>query len=107
MKLKKRMVESYGKAVNLEVDELNKTIGARLMRLRSTYGLDQKTVAEKIVVSANMVSQIENGVRGTDARKTIAFAKLYNVTTDFILNGDRESLSKVQATMIKGSRYFD
>ena len=107
MKLKKRMVQSPEKTIHLEVDELNKTIGARLMRLRSTYSLDQKTVAENIIVSANMVSQIENGVRGTDARKTIAFAKLYNVTTDFILTGNRESLSKVQATMIKGSRYFD
>lgn len=107
MHLEKCMQRSDAKVSSAEIDDLNKVIGARLRRLRDTYGLNQTTVAEKIMVSPNMVSQIENGVRGVDARKIIAFAKIYNVSSDFILTGDRSNLSKIQETMIKGSRYFD
>lgn len=60
-------------------------LARRLKDLRDKHDLYQKDVAEKIGVKGNTLSGYENGTRSPDPKMLIELAKLYNVTTDYLL----------------------
>ena len=93
--------------ISEEVAALNKRVGITIKRLRETHGLQQMEIASEVSVVPNHISSIEKGHKGCDGRKLLAFAKLFNVTTDFLLTGNREGLSSASKAMLDGSPWFD
>ena len=63
----------------------------KLIQLRKLKGMSQEELAEIIGVSRQAISRWENGTALPDANNILALSKLYNVTTDYILNDDYES----------------
>src|SRR5690625_395002 len=60
-------------------------LSKRLKNLREEKGYLQKFVADKIGVKSNTLSGYENGTRTPDPGMIIDLAKLYGVTTDYLL----------------------
>lgn len=92
--------------ITQQIQEINKSTGVRLYKLRRTHDLSQTQVAAEISLVPNHVSAIEMGNKGIDSRKLMAFAKLYGVTTDFILTGNKDGLSAVAKSSLDGSDWF-
>ena len=90
-----------------DVSNIYQHVGITLKRLRETYQLQQSEVAAEVSLVPNHVSAIEKGHKGCDGRKLLAFAKVFNVTTDFLLTGNREGLSSASKAMLDGSPWFD
>ena len=63
----------------------NAEIGARLRDARKFLQLKQATVAERLGVSRQIVSYIENGQQPIKAQDLITLCNLYRVTPDHIL----------------------
>lgn len=61
------------------------TLSKRLKELRESKGYLQKFVADKIGVRSNTLSGYENGTRSPDPEMIVSLAKLYNVSTDYLL----------------------
>ncbi len=64
----------------------------KLYKLRTTCGLSQEEVAEKMNVSRQSVSKWESGNSIPGLDKIIELAKLYNVSTDYLLLDEIEEL---------------
>lgn len=64
-------------------------IGKRIKELRKKKNLSQSFVAEKLFISQAAYSLIENSQNGIVADHIIKLSKLYEVTTDYILKGDK------------------
>ncbi len=64
-------------------------IGDRIKTLRKKHGFSQSLVAEKLFISQAAYSLIENSQNGIAVDHIINLSKLYKVTTDFILKGDK------------------
>lgn len=58
----------------------------KLKELREENALTQKSVAEYLSIKQNTYSQYENGKRQLPTEVLIKLAKLYKVTTDYILD---------------------
>lgn len=61
------------------------TIGERLKKLRKLNGLSQDDVAKYLNIQRTTISQYESGDLIPPTLNVIKLAKLYNVTTDYIL----------------------
>lgn len=59
--------------------------GKRLKALRNEKGLTQQQVADRVWVSKAVVSSYEIGTRTPSYEVLIKLAKLFGVTTDFLL----------------------
>ena len=59
---------------------------------RSRRGWSQSYVAEKIDVSINTVSSIENGAQQFNLAILLQFSMLYGVSTDYILSGKKQEI---------------
>ncbi|UJH91148.1 helix-turn-helix domain-containing protein [Antarcticibacterium sp. 1MA-6-2] len=64
-------------------------IGSRLKELRKRNKFSQQQVAENLFISQAAYSLIENSQNGVVAEHIISLSNLYDVTTDFILKGDK------------------
>lgn len=64
-------------------------IGNRLKELRKKNKFSQQFVAENLFISQAAYSLIENSQNGIVAEHVVGLSNLYEVTTDFILKGDR------------------
>lgn len=64
------------------------TIGKRLIMLRIDKSLQQKSIANKLAMPQSTYSKIEQGLLQPKASVIITLAKLYGVTTDYILLGE-------------------
>lgn len=64
-------------------------IGKRIKELRKKNKLSQDYVAKKLFISQAAYSLIENSQNGIAIGHIINLSKLYKVTTDFILKGDK------------------
>ncbi len=64
-------------------------IGSRLKGLRKKNKFSQQYVAENLFISQAAYSLIENSQNGIVAEHIIGLSNLYEVTTDFILKGDK------------------
>lgn len=68
---------------------------ARLKQLRNQRGLTQTEVAAAIGVTRSVVSLYENEMRQPSPEIIIALARLYGVTADYLLCGNRRSFVDV------------
>ena len=64
-------------------------IGKRIKKLRQKYNFSQTQVAEVLFISQAAYSLIENSQNGIVAEHIIKLGRLYNVSTDYILTGDK------------------
>ena len=63
--------------------------GEKIKNLRLGMGLTQVQISERLHISKAMVSSYETGIRLPSYDVLIKFAKLYGVTTDYLLGFDR------------------
>lgn len=66
-----------------------KEIGKRIKELRKQRKFSQAYVAENLFISQSAYSLIENSQNGIVAEHIIKLSRLYDVTTDYILKGDK------------------
>ena len=64
-------------------------IGERLKRLRTENGLTQKQVAEQVGVAVSAISSYESSVRLPSYSVLVKLAKLYHVTSDYLLGAEK------------------
>ncbi len=64
-------------------------IGNRVKELRKAHNFSQTYVSEQLCISQAAYSLIENSQNGIVADHIIKLSKLYDVTTDFILKGEK------------------
>lgn len=67
------------------------TLPDKIIKLRKEKGWSQEDLAEKLNVSRQAISHWENGTAFPDAQNVLQISKLFNVTTDYLLNDDYES----------------
>ncbi|MBQ5602679.1 MAG: leucine-rich repeat protein [Clostridia bacterium] len=65
-------------------------LSGKLIELRKAQGWSQEDFAEKLDVSRQAISRWENGTALPDAQNVLRISKLFNVTTDYLLNDDHE-----------------
>ena len=58
---------------------------SKLQKAREKAGLTRKAASKVTGVSAKMIYQLEKGIRRLHADQIEAFAKAYNISTDYIL----------------------
>ncbi len=63
-------------------------IGKNIRDLRKEYGLTQSDLANKLFVSQDTISLWELNKSLPDVKSLIKMAKLFNVSTDYILGLD-------------------
>jgi|SRR5699024_2288212 len=66
-------------------------LAERLKKLREDRGYLQKYVANKIDVKSNTLSGYENGTRSPEPKLIKKLAKLYGVSTDYLLGHNNQS----------------
>lgn len=83
------------------------SLGSRLILARNKAGLTQNDVAGKLHVSAQAVSLWERDENAPDIMKLPELARLYNVTTDWLLSGEAPDEVLVELTRHMSDRLFD
>jgi len=63
----------------------------KILNLRKAYGMSQDDLAEKLNVSRQAISRWEMGTAQPDTPNVLQLSKLFDVTTDYLLNDDYES----------------
>ena len=63
----------------------------KITKLRKANGWAQEELAEQLNVSRQAISRWENGTALPDANNILQLSKLFNVTTDYLLNEDYSS----------------
>ena len=63
----------------------------KIIGLRKSSGMSQEALAEKLNVSRQAVSRWESGTAMPDANNILQLSKLFDVTTDYLLNDDYRS----------------
>lgn len=77
----------------------------KIVGLRKSRGMSQEELSEKLDVSRQAVSRWEMGTAMPDAANILQLSKLFNVTTDYLLNDDYRNdndLPKVKEVMADG-----
>ena len=69
----------------------------KLIELRKEKGWSQEEFAEKLDVSRQAISRWENETALPDAQNILRISKLFNVTTDYLLNEDNEDRAETPA----------
>ncbi|MEM5770659.1 MAG: helix-turn-helix transcriptional regulator, partial [Bacillota bacterium] len=64
----------------------------KIMTLRKTNGWSQEDLAEKMNVSRQSISKWESAAAIPDINRILELAKLFGVTTDYLLKDDVEQL---------------
>ena len=67
----------------------------KLIVLRKENSWSQEDFAEKLDVSRQAISRWENGIALPDAQNILQISKLFNVTTDYLLNDDYENRTEI------------
>ncbi len=71
------------------------TLPEKIVKRRKENGWSQEEFAEKLYVSRQAVSRWENGTALPDAENILQISKLFNVTSDYLLNDDNESCGNI------------
>ena len=69
-------------------------IGVRIAVLRRSAGMSQAQLAQKLKISASAVGMYEQGRREPSAEILVEIAKIFHVTTDYLLTGKQEPEQK-------------
>ena len=64
------------------------TMGKRIAKLRNSRGLNQEKLAKELNVSPSTIAMWETDKRALKDESIIALANYFNVTADYLLNGD-------------------
>ena len=86
----------YNEITKLKEDFIMK-LPDKIIMHRKSNGWSQEDFAEKLNVSRQAISRWENGTALPDAQNILQISKLFNVTTDYLLNDDYESDSDIPA----------
>lgn len=65
------------------------SLGSRIKQLRLSMGWTQSQLGEKISVTKASVSGYENDTRSPDKEILVKLAKIFNVTTDYLLGNNQ------------------
>lgn len=68
-----------------------KEIGLRISKQRKRLGLTQEQLAERMEVSVQMISNLERGVKAIRIDNLVRVSRILDVTTDYILTGQRSA----------------
>ena len=86
-------------------------IANRLYELRKKHNLSQEELAEKLSVSRQAVSKWERCEASPDTDNLIALAKIYGLTLDELIYGEKEEKSDsegaspvIRATTVSGGK---
>ena len=63
----------------------------KIVGLRKSNGMSQEDLAERLDVSRQAISRWESGAAMPDANNILQLSKLFDVTTDYLLNDDYQS----------------
>lgn len=66
------------------------SLGEKLKALRTAKKMSQKELAERIGIAKSVISFYESGDRFPSYDVLIKIARIFNVTTDFLLDVERE-----------------
>ena len=81
-------------------------IGQRIAALRKNAGMSQAALARTLRVSPSAVGMYEQGRREPPAATLVELARVFGVTTDYLLTGrpaqpgDAEALSRMVASLV-------
>lgn len=93
------MTKQNGKE-GMALEELQ--IGTQIRKYRSHMGISQDTLAEKVYVSRQTVSNWETGRNYPDIHSLLMLSVLFNVSLDQLIKGDVEIMEKeIQESEIK------
>ena len=70
-------------------DSQKKDIGTRIRELRLLQGYTQAQFSEKINVSTNFLSEIENGKKGLSYETIINICTVFSISADYLLFGEK------------------
>ncbi|WP_432271439.1 helix-turn-helix domain-containing protein [Autumnicola tepida] len=70
-------------------------IARRIKDLRYKRDYPQSFIAEKLFVSQPAYSLMENGQNGINSEHLLRLSRLYEVTADFLLSGNKNLLRSV------------
>ena len=74
-------------------------IGENIRNFRKKNDLTQEALADRLGVTYQSISRWENGTALPDAQNILQISKLFNVTTDYLLNDDYESDGDIPAVL--------
>ena len=74
------------------MNEVKKSVGKRIARLRNDAGLTQSKLAEMIGIHEKNLSSIELGKYGVSMETLIALCEKLNVSADYILFGEKKEI---------------
>ncbi|MGN0180197.1 MAG: helix-turn-helix domain-containing protein [Monoglobaceae bacterium] len=66
------------------------TLGEKIKALRTAKKMSQKELAERIGIAKSVISFYESGDRFPSYDVLIKIARIFNVTTDYLLDVERE-----------------
>jgi len=77
-------------------------LGEKIHRLRKGKGLSQEELASQLNVSRQAISKWELGESVPDTENVVQLSKLFEVSTDFLLNDDYGSDTDIPAVRANG-----
>jgi len=81
------------------MSNFRKKLGERIKKMREKIGLSQEKLAKKVKINRVSLSQVENGQRDVSATEVTKFSKIFNISTDVLL--DLKQDIKVELELIK------
>lgn len=76
------------------------THGERVKEIRKALGLTLDKFGEKLGVTKQTVSRIENGVNNLTDQMAISICREYNVNYDYLISGDGEMFDNLPETIL-------
>ena len=87
----------------------NITIGARIKEERKKLNLTRETFSEKISISPQFLSEIENGKKGMSIETLYKICNTFNISADYLLFGNlfiSNSNNNIY-NLLKDNDYYD
>jgi|SRR5690554_4181263 transcriptional regulator with XRE-family HTH domain len=71
-------------------------VGERILKLRKENNISQEELGFKINVSRQTISKWENNETSPDLNNLKSLAKIFNVSTDYLINGNKQLVRKTK-----------
>ena len=75
-------------------------VGERILKLRKENNISQEELGFKINVSRQTISKWENNETSPDLNNLKSLAKIFNVSTDYLINGNKQLVRKLKYKII-------
>ena len=79
-------------------------LGARIAALRRDRGWSQTQLASQLAISTSAVGMYEQGRREPSAQLLVEIARVFGVSTDFLLTGKASAMDKVDMEQLLDAR---